>query len=167
MFSDTSQCFFNCHHYLHYLFIYQGRFLLAAASGRVLARSFHSVVHVAYDMIEKAARNENDHNPENGTDMTWTRMEVSMMLEHVQAHVAPTDVDPGAGVQWLPKIRRRSPKAKRTGALLERVFMPCDMYFQYTRHKGVTPDLKVNPFLVQKHDICSLFSFWNDLYASA
>ncbi|XP_010440972.1 PREDICTED: protein KINKY POLLEN isoform X2 [Camelina sativa] len=123
-----------------------GRFLLAAASGRVLARSFHQVVHVAYEMIEKAAQNENDQNPpENGTDMTWTRMEVSMMLEHVQAHVAPTDVDPGAGVQWLPKIRKRSPKAKRTGALLERVFMPCDMYFQYTRHKGVTPDLKVKP----------------------
>uniref|UniRef100_A0A1J3J5Z2 FMP27/BLTP2/Hobbit GFWDK motif-containing RBG unit domain-containing protein n=1 Tax=Noccaea caerulescens TaxID=107243 RepID=A0A1J3J5Z2_NOCCA len=123
-----------------------GRFLLAAASGRVLARSFHSVVHVGYEMIEKAVQNENDHqSPENGTDMTWTRMEVSMMLEHVQAHVAPTDVDPGAGVQWLPKIRRSSPKAKRTGALLERVFMPCDMYFQYTRHKGVTHDLKVKP----------------------
>ncbi|KFK32806.1 hypothetical protein AALP_AA6G290500 [Arabis alpina] len=123
-----------------------GRFLLAAASGRVLARSFHSVVHVGYDMIEKAAQNENDHQtPEDGTDMTWTRMEVSMMLEHVQAHVAPTDVDPGAGVQWLPKIKRNSSKAKRTGALLERVFMPCDMYFQYTRHKGVTPDLKVKP----------------------
>ncbi|KAL0741395.1 hypothetical protein Bca4012_082908 [Brassica carinata] len=125
-----------------------GRFLLAAASGRVLARSFHSVVHLGYDMIEKTVQNENepDKTPENdGTDMTWTRHEVSMMLEHVQAHVAPTDVDPGAGVQWLPKIRRRSPKAKRTGALLERVFMPCDMYFQYTRHKGVSPDLKVKP----------------------
>lgn len=118
--------------------------MLAAASGRVLARSFHSVVHVGYEMIEKAAQNENNQNPEIGTDMTWTRMEVSMMLEHVQAHVAPTDVDPGAGVQWLPKIKRSSSKAKRTGALLERVFMPCDMYFQYTRHKGVTPDLKVN-----------------------
>ncbi|CAF2277031.1 unnamed protein product [Brassica napus] len=125
-----------------------GRFLLAAASGRVLARSFHSVVHVGYDMIEKAVQNENepDKTPENdGTDMTWTRHEVSMMLEHVQAHVAPTDVDPGAGVQWLPKIRKSSPKAKRTGALLERVFMPCDMYFQYIRHKGVSPDLKVKP----------------------
>ncbi|CAN8283903.1 unnamed protein product [Cochlearia groenlandica] len=125
-----------------------GRFLLAAASGRVLARSFHSVVHVGFDMIEKTVQNENDHSTNtenNGTDMTWTRMEVSMMLEHVQAHVAPTDVDPGAGVQWLPKIRRSSLKAKRTGALLERVFMPCDMYFQYTRHKGVTPDLKVKP----------------------
>ncbi|CAH8337276.1 unnamed protein product [Eruca vesicaria subsp. sativa] len=126
-----------------------GRFLLAAASGRVLARSFHSVVHLGYEMIEKAVQNENEpenKTPENdGTDMTWTRHEVSMMLEHVQAHVAPTDVDPGAGVQWLPKIRKSSPKAKRTGALLERVFMPCDMYFQYTRHKGVSPDLKVKP----------------------
>jgi len=155
--------FFNCHHYLHSLFIYQGRFLLAAASGRVLARSFHSVVHVAYDMIEKAAQNENDHNPENGTDMTWTRMEVSMMLEHVQAHVAPTDVDPGAGVQWLPKIRRSSPKAKRTGALLERVFMPCDMYFQYTRHKGVTPDLKVKPFFSES-TIFVVFSSFGMIY---
>ncbi|KAH0929637.1 hypothetical protein HID58_015364 [Brassica napus] len=74
--------------------------------------------------VNKAVQNENepDKTPENdGTDMTWTRHEVSMMLEHVQAHVAPTDVDPGAGVQWLPKIRKSSPKAKRTGALLERV----------------------------------------------
>lgn len=75
-------------------------------------------------------------------EMTWSRMEFSVMLEHVQAHVAPTDVDPGAGLQWLPRIRRSSPKVKRTGALLERVFMPCDMYFRYTRHKGGTSDLK-------------------------
>ncbi|XP_010545182.1 PREDICTED: protein KINKY POLLEN [Tarenaya hassleriana] len=123
-----------------------GRFLLAAASGRVLARSFHSVIRVGCDMIEKAIQGENNDNPESSAEMTWTRMELSMMLEHVQAHVAPTDVDPGAGIQWLPKIRKRSsPKAKRTGALLERVFMPCDMYFQYARHKGVTPDLKVKP----------------------
>lgn len=66
------------------------------------------------------------------------------MLEHVQAHVAPTDVDPGAGLQWLPKIRRSSPNRKRTGALLERVFVPCDMYFRYTRHNGGTTDLKVD-----------------------
>ncbi|KAL3592221.1 hypothetical protein D5086_010861 [Populus alba] len=63
-------------------------------------------------------------------------MEFSVMLEHVQAHVAPTDVDPGAGLQWLLKILRSSPRVKRTGALLERVFMPCDMYSRYTRHKG-------------------------------
>ena len=94
-------------------------------------------------MIEQALGTGNVHIPEGGHDMTLKRMEFSVMLEHVQAHVAPTDVDPGAGLQWLPKIRRSSPKVKRTGALLERVFMPCDMYFRYTRHKGGTPDLKV------------------------
>jgi hypothetical protein len=64
----------------------------------------------------------------------------------VQAHVAPTDVDLGAGVQWLPKIIRGSPKVMRTGALLERVFMPCDMYFQLTRHKAGSPEVKVSYF---------------------
>ncbi|KAL6176770.1 hypothetical protein ACLB2K_053403 [Fragaria x ananassa] len=122
-----------------------GRFLLAAVSGRVLARSFHSVLHVGYEMIEKALGTDNVNIPECEPEMTWKRMEFSVMLEHVQAHVAPTDVDPGAGLQWLPKIRRSSPKVKRTGALLERVFMPCDMYFRYTRHKGGTPELKVKP----------------------
>ncbi|CAK9163638.1 unnamed protein product, partial [Ilex paraguariensis] len=122
-----------------------GRFLLAAVSGRVLARSFHSVLHVGYEMIEQALGPGNLHVPECQPEMTWNRMEVSVMLEHVQAHVAPTDVDPGAGLQWLPRIRRSSPKVKRTGALLERVFMPCDMYFRYTRHKGGTADLKVKP----------------------
>ncbi|KAF7139251.1 hypothetical protein RHSIM_Rhsim07G0212900 [Rhododendron simsii] len=122
-----------------------GRFLLAAASGRVLARSFHSVLHVGYEIIEQALGTGGVHVPEIQPEMTWNRMEFSVMLEDVQAHVAPTDVDPGAGLQWLPKIRRSSPKVKRTGALLERVFMPCDMYFQYTRHKGGTTDLKMKP----------------------
>ncbi|XP_024963466.1 protein SABRE isoform X2 [Cynara cardunculus var. scolymus] len=118
-----------------------GRFLLAAVSGRVLARSFHAVLNVGIEMIKQALGSGDVNNPE----LTWNRMELSVMLEHVQAHVAPTDVDPGAGLQWLPKIRRSSPKVKRTGALLERVFMPCDMYFRYTRHKGGTTDLKVKP----------------------
>ncbi|CAK9313018.1 unnamed protein product [Citrullus colocynthis] len=122
-----------------------GRFLLAAASGRVLARSFHSVLQVGHDMIEQALGTGNVQISESEPQMTWKRMELSVMLEHVQAHVAPTDVDPGAGLQWLPKILRSSPKVKRTGALLERVFMPCDMYFRYTRHKGGTPELKVKP----------------------
>lgn len=122
---------------------YQGRFLLAAVSGRILARSFHSVVQVASKMIKQAPGTEKLDIPESQPEMMWKRMELSAMLEHVQAHVAPTDVDPGAGVQWLPKIRKSSPKVKRTGALLERVFMPCDMYFRYTRHKGGTQDLKV------------------------
>ncbi|PIA56244.1 hypothetical protein AQUCO_00700527v1 [Aquilegia coerulea] len=122
-----------------------GRFLLAAASGRVLARSFHSVLHVGFEMIEQALGTGSIHVPESEPEMTWKRAEFSVMLEHVQAHVAPTDVDPGAGLQWLPKILRSSPKVKRTGALLERVFMPCTMYFRYTRHKGGTADLKVKP----------------------
>ncbi|XP_057425311.1 protein SABRE-like isoform X2 [Lotus japonicus] len=122
-----------------------GRFLLAAVSGRVLARSFHSVLQVGYEMIEQALGTTDVHISEYQPEMTWKRMEFSVMLEHVQAHVAPTDVDPGAGLQWLPKILRSSPKVMRTGALLERVFMPCNMYFRYTRHKGGTPELKVKP----------------------
>ncbi|CAH8392543.1 unnamed protein product [Eruca vesicaria subsp. sativa] len=122
-----------------------GRFLLAAVSGRVLARSFNSIMRVGVEVIEQALGTGSIQIPECSPEMTWTRMEISVMLEHVQAHVAPTDVDPGAGLQWLPKIRKNSPKVKRTGALLERVFMPCDMYFRYTRHKGGNPDLKVKP----------------------
>lgn len=102
-------------------------------------------MRVGVEVIEQALGTGSVHIPECSPEMTWTRMEFSVMLEHVQAHVAPTDVDPGAGLQWLPKIRRNSPKVKRTGALLERVFMPCDMYFRYTRHKGGNPDLKVTP----------------------
>ncbi|KAI4307517.1 hypothetical protein L6164_030695 [Bauhinia variegata] len=122
-----------------------GRFLLAAVSGRVLARSFHSVLHVGQEVIEQAHGTADAHISEGQPEMTWKRTELSVMLEHVQAHVAPTDVDLGAGIQWLPKIRRSSPKVMRTGALLERVFMPCDMYFRYTRHRGGTPELKVKP----------------------
>ena len=87
-------------------------------------------------------------------------MQLSVMLEHVQAHVAPTDVDPGAGLNWLPKIRRSSPKVKRTEALLERVFMPCDMFFRYTRHKGGTTDLKV-PSLSLTHTHTPLYIYAN------
>ncbi|VFQ75190.1 unnamed protein product [Cuscuta campestris] len=121
-----------------------GRFLLAAASGRVLARSFHSVMHICSEEIQQSLAG-NVQNSEYISQMTWSRREFSMMLEHVQAHVAPTDVDLGAGIQWLPKIRKNSPKVKRTGALLEQVFMPCDMFFRYTRHKAGSPDLKVKP----------------------
>jgi len=125
------------------IFFRQGRFLLAVISGFVLARSFNSILHLGYEIIEQALVNGNVQIPEHVPEMTWKCMEFSVMLEHVQAHVAPTDVDPGAGLQWLPKILRSFPKVKRTGALLERVFMPCDMYFRYTRPKGGTPDLKV------------------------
>jgi hypothetical protein len=123
--------------------LHQGRFLLAAGSGRVMVRSFHSIVQVGQEMFEKALGSSNIATGDAGPEMAWSRVELSVMLEHVQAHVAPTDVDPGAGIQWLPKIHRKSSEVKRTGALLERVFMPCQMYFRYTRHKGGTPELKV------------------------
>ncbi|XP_021318208.1 protein SABRE isoform X2 [Sorghum bicolor] len=122
-----------------------GRFLLAAASGRVLARSFHSVVHLGKEILEQALGTSSAHILELQPEMTWNKSEVSVMLKDVQAHVAPTDVDPGAGLQWLPKVLGSSEKLKRTGALLERVFMPCQMYFRYTRHKGGTADLRVKP----------------------
>lgn len=94
-------------------------------------------------MIEQALSDDKIHISGSQREMTWNRMEFTVMLEHVQAHVAPTDVDPGAGIQWLPKIRRSSPRVKRTGALLERVFMPCDMYLRFTRHNGGISDVKV------------------------
>ncbi|CAM6099053.1 unnamed protein product [Calypogeia fissa] len=125
-----------------------GRLLLAAASGRVLARSFHSIVAVGLQVIADALRKEGvPSGPQGGAPViAWKRRELSVILEHVQAHVAPTDVDLGAGLQWLPKIPTGgAPKVRRTGALLERVFMPCSMYFQYTRHKGGTTDCKVKP----------------------
>ncbi|KAM0840220.1 hypothetical protein ACQ4PT_059829 [Festuca glaucescens] len=120
-----------------------GRLLLAAGSGRVMVRSFHSVVQVGQEMFEKTIGASNVSIGETKPEMTWSRFEVSVLLEHVQAHVAPTDVDPGAGIQWLPKIHRRSSEVKRTGALLERVFMPCQMFFRITRHKGGNPELKL------------------------
>uniref|UniRef100_A0A0D3DK79 FMP27/BLTP2/Hobbit GFWDK motif-containing RBG unit domain-containing protein n=1 Tax=Brassica oleracea var. oleracea TaxID=109376 RepID=A0A0D3DK79_BRAOL len=107
-----------------------GRFLLAAASGRVIARSFKSIMRVDEEVIVQFLGTKSLQSPKRIPEMTCTRLEFSVMLEHVQAHVALTDVDPGAGVQWLPNIRRNSPKLKRTGALLERVFMPCDMYLR-------------------------------------
>ena len=117
-------------------------------------------MRVGVEVIEQALGTGSAQVPECSPEMTWTRMEFSVMLEHVQAHVAPTDVDPGAGLQWLPKIRRNSPKVKRTGALLERVFMPCDMFLRYTRHKGGNPDLKVTPFLIVKISLyCLNFRF--------
>ncbi|KAJ0229601.1 FMP27 [Hirschfeldia incana] len=122
-----------------------GRFLLAAVSGRVIARSFQSIMRFGAEVIEQGLGTTSLQSPKSIPEMTWTRLESSVMLEHVQAHVALTDVDPSAGVQWLPNIRRNSPKPKRPGALLERVFMPCDMYLRYTRNEALSPDLKVKP----------------------
>ncbi|THG07272.1 hypothetical protein TEA_001862 [Camellia sinensis var. sinensis] len=127
----------------------KGRFLLAAVSGRVLARSFHSVLHVGYEIIEQALGTGNVHVPECQPEMTWNRMEFSVMLEHVQAHVAPTDVDPGAGLQWLPKIRRSSPKVKRTGALLERMKPLKELTFN---SRNITATMTSRQFQIAEDD---------------
>ncbi|PWA56720.1 golgi-body localization protein domain-containing protein [Artemisia annua] len=79
-----------------------GRFLLAAVSGRVLARSFHAVLNVGIEMIKQALGSGDVTNSE----LTWNRMQLSVMLEYVQVLVAPTDVDPGAGLKWLALLER-------------------------------------------------------------
>ncbi|KAJ0669309.1 hypothetical protein HanPI659440_Chr17g0699621 [Helianthus annuus] len=63
-----------------------GRFLLAAISGRVLARSFHAVLNVRIEMIKQALGSGDVNNSESQPELTWNRMELSVMLEHVQAH---------------------------------------------------------------------------------
>ncbi|KAF2617415.1 hypothetical protein F2Q68_00039053 [Brassica cretica] len=83
-----------------------GSFLLAAASGRVIARSFKSIMRVDEEVIVQFLGTTSLQSPKRIPEMTCTRLKFSVMLEHVQAHVALTDVDPGAGVQWLPNIRR-------------------------------------------------------------
>ncbi|KAG0631787.1 hypothetical protein M758_1G279100 [Ceratodon purpureus] len=122
-----------------------GRLLLAAASGRVLARSFDHFVALGGEALGHVGSGRTSTQSGGSPTIEWKRRELSVLLEHVQAHIAPTDVDPGAGLQWLPRIPTGAPKKKRTGTLLERVFMPCSMYFQYTRQKGGTTDSKVKP----------------------
>ena len=56
-----------------------GRLLLAAVSGLVVGRRTRESAH-----------------------SRWGRRLVTVALEQVQAHVAPTDIDVNAGVQWLP-----------------------------------------------------------------
>lgn len=121
----------------------QGRLLLAAASGRVLARSIASIVLLGGEALVHMGSGRVSTQSGGSPIIAWKRRELSVILEHVQAHIAPTDVDPGAGIQWLPRITTGAPKIKRTGTLLEQVFMPCTMYFQYTRQKGGTTDSKV------------------------
>ncbi|XP_024390151.1 protein SABRE isoform X3 [Physcomitrium patens] len=120
-----------------------GRLLLAAASGRVLARSIASIVLLGGEALVHMGSGRVSTQSGGSPIIAWKRRELSVILEHVQAHIAPTDVDPGAGIQWLPRITTGAPKIKRTGTLLEQVFMPCTMYFQYTRQKGGTTDSKV------------------------
>eukprot|EP00850_Spirogloea_muscicola_P021121 SM000237S08138 [mRNA] locus=s237:43058:57701:- [translate_table: standard] len=121
-----------------------GRFLLAAASGRVLARSFESLLYVGDDIL--AAETPADSIPSDAPIISWTRRELSVLLEHVQAHVAPTDVDPAAGVQWLPRVRSNGGGSQTMRqALLQQIFQPCTMYLQFNRHKGGMMGGKVMP----------------------
>ncbi|CAI5946250.1 unnamed protein product [Closterium sp. NIES-64] len=149
---------------------HSGRFLLAAKSGRVLARTFHSVFAGAIEALavitpfilpfpypssipssgsfpprrqERACArphlplrgagagagaaaaaaasplaaavpslappppHTSDIMPGFGDDLDtiqWNRHELAVMLENVQAYVAPTDVDLTAGVQWLAHV---------------------------------------------------------------
>ncbi|KAJ0742021.1 hypothetical protein HanOQP8_Chr06g0234721 [Helianthus annuus] len=69
-------------------------------------------------MIKQALGSRDVDNPQSQSELTWNCTELSVILEHVQFHVAPTDVDPGAGLQWL-SIRRNSHKVKHTGAGLQ------------------------------------------------
>ena len=108
-----------------------------------MARSIRSIMDVRPEMIAHTLKSGGEHLSGNMRELSWSRRELSVILERVQAHVAPTDVDPGAGLQWLPKIPRSTQKVKRTGPLLERVFTPCEMYFQYTRCKSEATDIKV------------------------
>jgi hypothetical protein len=104
-----------CHFLVHFLslifcIVFQGRFLLAAASGRVLARSFHEAVVIGLEALAGATEMRGLPSAGGFPIITWRKRELSILLEHVQAHVAPTDVDLNAGIQWLPKVttlRRR------------------------------------------------------------
>ena len=91
--------------------------LVAATAGRVVGR-----------LVESSSQN---------------RKEVTIALQKAQAHVAPTDVDVYAGVQWLDESAfvesdetsltnsktsdLNDRDAKTSGYLLRRVFEPCSM----------------------------------------
>ena len=69
-----------------------GRFLIAAVDGRVVGlRARRPRIG---SLSPKTPTGE-------GEEAHWGRREVRVTLKHAQAHVAPTDVDVNAGVQWL------------------------------------------------------------------
>jgi hypothetical protein len=101
-----------------------GRVLVAATEGRVVGRRVRST---------SAPGDVSALNPSGGS-----RQEVKVTLRRAQAHVAPTDVDVYAGVQWLDAsaIRDAAANGARStsadapsggGYLLRRVFEPCSM----------------------------------------
>lgn len=91
-----------------------------------------------------------DTTPFSSLKIPWHCKEISAFLQNVEAHVAPTDVDPMAPPQWKKwgKVREfvgkdQNLKGGRLGggeerrrrSLLELVFHPSDMYFRYGESK--------------------------------
>ncbi|GJS24207.1 structural maintenance of chromosomes protein 2 [Tanacetum coccineum] len=70
--------------------------------------SYISWMNNGHVSVQEPSKVKLDSGDVNNNDLTWNHIELSMMLEHVHAHVAPTVVDPGAGLQLLPNIRRSS-----------------------------------------------------------
>ena len=103
-----------------------GRFLLAAVSGRVVGR-------------RAGGGGEGER--------SWSRHVLGVRLVQVQAHVAPTDVDVNAGVQWLDERAfasvagsEGSVGADDASYLLRQVFRPCAMELTFTTHCLDTSD---------------------------
>ena len=69
-----------------------GRFLIAAVDGRVVG------LRARRPRIDSLSPKSPTGD---GEEAHWGRREVRVTLKHAQAHVAPTDVDVNAGVQWL------------------------------------------------------------------
>ena len=104
-----------------------GRLLLAADSGLVVGRR---VVSSSSDSSSEAHK----------------QRLVDVNLHHVAAHVAPTDVDLRAGVQWLEdrhsddEVAHLQPKQ---ASLLRQIFAPCEMIFKHstqTSDSGASDD---------------------------
>ena len=73
-----------------------GRFLIAAVGGRVVGLRARRPRIDSLSPTSPTGDGEEAH---------WGRREVRVTLKHAQAHVAPTDVDVNASVQWLGESR--------------------------------------------------------------
>ena len=130
-----------------------GRFLIAAVDGRVVG------LRARRPRIGRLSRSPTG---DGFSTAHWGRREVRVTLKHAQAHVAPTDVDVNAGVQWLDESAfcgdatslgsgsgsgsssgtTRAPGsssgsgagARSSSYLLRRVFEPCVMDMAFITH---------------------------------
>ena len=114
-----------------------GRVLVAATEGRVVGRRVRSTA------------------PEDVFRNGGSRREVKVTLRRAQAHVAPTDVDVYAGVQWLDASAIRDAAENGAGVahdapsgggyLLRRVFEPCSMDLAFVTKEPVTRVSETTP----------------------